>query len=482
MCGHMGQEEARAICNLYGQELTKRGFQQCSHCGKAKAKQLAVAQNNEDHVVAGPEEHRIFIDLSSVKHGPEKKKKISRPYWMLIVVELMNFKVSEFINRKIELPEKACKTVRKLKQAGLNIKFVRLYNAGENKLFASIANNHIWNLQLTFKFTGAHTPQRNYLAEIGFSTLWGRLQAMFDAAFVPEEEKYKLIKEGIHHLTFLDGLIVRTLNGTVKTKFGHIYGEDLKVIMPMRLWGEAGIVKVMGKIKSKLEMRGKEAMFVGYVVCSTGDTYRMYVPEIDSIHESRDVQWRKRMFFDTESNESIHAADSVELIVNNKIVPLRTNAPPITNPIPQHNVNDGAVKGQAKFKAQVEYVLEYEEEEEPKVLQEGSESRSEEDEEGNEEGLYEEEVTSGSSFNPTASEVDSTYSEEDEFFEDDEAFFERLAEMTARIDAESGTDEDTPIESDDARDREATGANMGLRRSSRTIRALRRCQLILWRR
>jgi hypothetical protein len=322
----------------------------------------------------------------------------------------------------------------------------------------------------------------------------------------------------------LDGLIVRTLNGAVKTKFGHIYGVDPKVIMPMRLWGEAGIVKVTGKIKSKLELRGKDAMFVGYAGCSAGDTYRMYVPEINSIHESRDVQWQKRMFFDTESNQSIHAADSVELIVNNNIVPLRTIAPQMTNPITQRNVNDGAMKGQVKFKEKVEYLPEYEGsddrkmapsvielermeeewsvvsgsaaggwhgnqamggviqsgDEQPsgasdnyyKVLQDESESESEDDDEGNDEGLYEEEATSGSSFNPTVSDVDSAkYSEQDGFSEDDEAFFERLAEMTARIDAESGTDDET---SNDARDREATGANVGLRRSNRTIKAPRR--------
>jgi hypothetical protein len=106
-----------------------------------------------------------------------------------------------------------------------------------------------------------------------------------------------------------------------------------------------------------------------------------------------------------------------------------------------------------------------------KVLQEESESRSEE----NEEELYEEEMTSGSSFSPTISKVYSTkYSEDDGFFKDDEAFFERLAEMTARIDVKSGTDEDTPIKSDVERDREATDANVGLRRSSCTIRAPRR--------
>ena len=35
MCGHMGHVEARAVCKYYGQELTKKGFQQCVHCGKA---------------------------------------------------------------------------------------------------------------------------------------------------------------------------------------------------------------------------------------------------------------------------------------------------------------------------------------------------------------------------------------------------------------------------------------------------------------
>jgi hypothetical protein len=57
---------------------------------------------------------------------------------------------------------------------------------------------------------------------------------MVDAAYVPEEEKYKLIREGVHHLTFLGGVIVRKLNGAVMTKYRYLYGEDPKVIMPMQ--------------------------------------------------------------------------------------------------------------------------------------------------------------------------------------------------------------------------------------------------------
>jgi hypothetical protein len=38
------------------------------------------------------------------------------------------------------------------------------------------------------------------------------------------------------------------------TKFGHMYGKDPKLAMPMRIWGESSIVKVAGKVKSKLKL------------------------------------------------------------------------------------------------------------------------------------------------------------------------------------------------------------------------------------
>jgi hypothetical protein len=113
-----------------------------------------------------------------LKHGSGKKILM---YWMLIVVEFVNFKVSNFLKRKSDLPEAACEVVHQMQTVGVSIKYVRLDNAGENMVFAKMANNKQWNLRLVFEFTGAGTPQRNYLVEVGFSTLSGRLQAMFDA-------------------------------------------------------------------------------------------------------------------------------------------------------------------------------------------------------------------------------------------------------------------------------------------------------------
>jgi hypothetical protein len=124
----------------------------------------------------------VFVDICSVKHGKEKKKLVSKPYWLLFVVEMTNFKFSELL-KKGEMPVAACEMIWMLKQKGVNVKFIRLDNAGENKAFAELANSSKWNLQLIFEFTGAIAPQRNHLVEIEFLMLWGWLCAKFDAAY-----------------------------------------------------------------------------------------------------------------------------------------------------------------------------------------------------------------------------------------------------------------------------------------------------------
>jgi hypothetical protein len=279
---------------------------------------------NEEHEVAGQEGHCIFLDTSSVKHRSETKKLLSKLYWLLAVIEQSNFKVSEFLYQKKDLPEVVCNIVRTLQQAGVKVKFIRLDNAGENVAFSEMANSKEWNLKLTFEFMGACTPQRNYLVEVGFTTLWDRLQAMLDAAFVPEEEKYKLVREGVFHLTFLDRLIVKEINGEIKTKYGHMYRMDPKVKMPLYTWGE-GVIKIVGAVKGKLKPRGTAAMFVGYARDSTHDTMQMYSPDLNSIHETRDVQCSRKMYYEPEKLTQVEAVDSVEIMLNNMHIPVRTN-------------------------------------------------------------------------------------------------------------------------------------------------------------
>jgi hypothetical protein len=56
----------------------------------------------------------------------------------------------------------------------------------------------------------------------------------------------------------LDGLIVYEYGSTIKTKHGWIFGSNPKIVLPLHVWGEAGIVKVAGNMTSKLEMRGEK--------------------------------------------------------------------------------------------------------------------------------------------------------------------------------------------------------------------------------
>jgi hypothetical protein len=118
MVGDMGHKETREICDQFGQAVTKQGYRQCVSCGKAKAKQLTVAQKNEEHEIAGPEGHCMFLDIISVKHGPEKKKLLTKPYWLMMVVEQVNFKIMEFLTWKKGLPVLACNMIRNLQMKG----------------------------------------------------------------------------------------------------------------------------------------------------------------------------------------------------------------------------------------------------------------------------------------------------------------------------------------------------------------------------
>jgi hypothetical protein len=272
---------------------------------------------------------------------------------MLIVVEYSGYKISSFLSRKKELPEKACEVIRQLQQEGVKVQFVRMDNTGENLSFADLANGKEWTLKLTFELTGAMTPQRNYLAEVGFGTLWSRLRATLDAAMVPEEEKYKLVREGISHLTFLDGLIVKKIDGQTMTRYGHVFGKEQKLLMPLRIWGKAGFVKITGKMKSKLEMRGAEGMFVGYAGRSAPDTYRMYVPEHNSIHVTRDVQWQKKMYFAPAKVAPVQENDSVAMVVDKQVLPLRTSVKTATEANKQGRMNNQE-KPKVKFQEAVD--------------------------------------------------------------------------------------------------------------------------------
>ena len=78
------------------------------------------------------------------------------------------------------------------------------------------------------EFTGPNTPQRNYLAEIGFAVIWGRAQAIMEGAEVPEETKCLLYQEAISHTSKIDGYTLVTIKEVIKTRYEYLFGWNSK--------------------------------------------------------------------------------------------------------------------------------------------------------------------------------------------------------------------------------------------------------------
>ena len=100
--------------------------------------------------------------------------------------------------------EPTCEKWVKWKQHGKAVKFVRMDNAGENKLLEKRCDSETWKLGIVFEYTARDTPQQNHLVEIGITTIGKRGRAMMIAANVPEEMKFKLYREAFTCATMLD--------------------------------------------------------------------------------------------------------------------------------------------------------------------------------------------------------------------------------------------------------------------------------------
>ena len=296
--GHMGEARTRTAAKHLGIEITRGAMQQCESCATGKAKQKNVPKNS-DHVPATTSNERIFLDISTImKPKSEKKVMITKKNWRLMVDEHSGLKFSDFFETKDGMIVPTCEKFEKWRQNGHPVKFVRCDNAGENLKLESVARGKDWKLNLSFEYTGKETPQRNHLAEVGFSTLGGRGRAMMRNANVPLKIRYKVCKEALMTATRLDGLTVVSRGGKLATRYEHWMGAIPKFASKLRTWGEAGVVKIRNKGTPKIADRGVTCMFVGYNADSGDDVYRMWNPKTNRMHRTRDIIWLKRMFFE----------------------------------------------------------------------------------------------------------------------------------------------------------------------------------------
>jgi hypothetical protein len=130
--GYSNEDATRAMVKVIGIKFKKRGVGTCLACnlGKAKQKNLKKASDVNKSAVPGG---CVYLDISSVK-SKKGDPKATKPNWRIMVDESTNMKITHFFKTKNGMCETTCELIKKWKDMKIEVKCLRMDNAGENKL------------------------------------------------------------------------------------------------------------------------------------------------------------------------------------------------------------------------------------------------------------------------------------------------------------------------------------------------------------
>jgi hypothetical protein len=151
--------------------------------GKAKQKNVP---KESDHVVATePNEARVFLDIMAIKKPEGESESVYKPNWRIVEDERTQMKFSDFFMSKNGMAEPTCELFQRWKDVGREVRYLRMDNAGKNKLLQSCCESADWKFRIQPEYTASYTPQQNHLAELGFAILSNRGRALMTRANVP---------------------------------------------------------------------------------------------------------------------------------------------------------------------------------------------------------------------------------------------------------------------------------------------------------
>ena len=287
MIGHCGSDRLKRTAAIHGLRL-KGDLKICEDCAVAKARQKNVNQDWKEGSRTPGE--RVYLDISSIKN----KSYGGSRFWVLIVDDYTDYCWSIFLKAKSDLKAKVTTLLTDLKIAGVNVKFIRCDDSGENK--ALFEECHSKGYGIKFEFSGPRTPQRNGKVERKFQTFFGRIRAMLNSAGLKDNLRSGVWAECAMTVTFLSN--ITSIKNQEICPYQLLYGCKPRLPASLRSFGEMGIVTTKDKIQSKLNNRGMPCMFVGYSVHHAHDVYRMLNIESEIIINSRDIIWLKEMHKD----------------------------------------------------------------------------------------------------------------------------------------------------------------------------------------
>jgi uncharacterized protein YqeY len=110
------------------------------------------------------------------------------------------------LKKKDELKDKVVELIKELKNENIQVKFLRLDDAGENYALEKECKQK--KLAVKFEYSGPRTPQRNGKVERKFQTLYGRIPAMMNDSEIDGEFRDALWAECASTATYYDNLII----------------------------------------------------------------------------------------------------------------------------------------------------------------------------------------------------------------------------------------------------------------------------------
>ena len=114
--------------------------------------------------------------------------------------------------------------------------------------------------------------------------------------------RFRLFGEIFTTITMLDGLTITEVDGLKQSQYKHVVKKKPKFVKYLCTIGEAGTVKITNDTTPKLQDRGVHCIFVGYALNHPVGCYCMYDPVTHRVHQSRDVVWLHRMFYEKHNN------------------------------------------------------------------------------------------------------------------------------------------------------------------------------------
>ena len=121
-------------------------------------------------------------------------------------------------------------------------------------------------------------PQNNHMAELGFAVIINKGRALLIRASFPWNYCFHLYRGAFKTATDHDGLGI--VNGKRATHYQHMFGQNPPWAKHLRLFGEAGTVKIVTNTSPKLLDKGVQCMMVGYAENHDRDVYWCIQPEM----------------------------------------------------------------------------------------------------------------------------------------------------------------------------------------------------------